>query len=197
MLSMALISNKDVWANYDGHTLPNDNDVYIAEMGVIMPLGRILLIKKGDDYCALKFTKFWIENTSEVGTFFVSSGSDKFGTYEAYFQADKTGNFGKNNVQVKKDKLSFPKPRGLGRLAFSFGNKEVSCGTIELEWFGKSGVYFYGEGQKENDYGIEFAPTKWADISEVNVFDTRLTWYRYDINRKRVNIPIDGIMRAE
>lgn len=173
--------------------LPKDNEVYIAKVGMVMPLGNILLVRKNSEYCAVKFTKFWLEKTSEVSTPFVAAGSDKYALYESYYQGDGSGDFSKKNAQFKKEKLSFPKPRGIGRLAFSFSKKEIICDAIKLEWFGKGGAYFYGEGQKEGDYGIELAPTKWTDISQVNVFDQRLKWYRYDENRKDLNIPVDKL----
>lgn len=176
---------------------PGPDEVHISEIGIIMPLGKILLVRKGSEYCAIKFTKVWSENTSEVGSIFVASGSDEYAIYESSYQGDKSGDFSKSNVQFKKDKLSFPKPRGIGRLAFSFGNKEIKCGSIKLEWFGKGSVYFYREGQKQGDYGIELAPTKWTDITQVNVFDQRLKWYRYDEKRLRVNIPIDKLWNDE
>lgn len=172
---------------------PGPDEVHIAEIGIIMPLEKILLVRKGLEYGAIKFTKVWSENTSEVGSIFVARGSDEYAIYESYYQGDSSGDFSKSNVQFKSDKLSFPKPRGIGRLAFSFGNKEIKCGPIKLEWFGKGSVYFFREGQKEGDYGIELAPTKWTDITQVNVFDPRLKWYRYDDKRKRVNIPVDKL----
>jgi len=180
------IDNKDI-------LLPNDNDVYIAEVGIVMPLEKFLLVRKGNNYCAIKFTKFWITNTSEVSTLFVAAGSDKYAMYESYYPRDKANDFSKKNMVVNKAKLSFPKPRGIGRLSFSFGQREVQCNTITLEWFGKSGLYFHGENQKASDYGIELAPTIWTDISQVNFFDQRITWYKYDEKRKRVNIPIDHL----
>jgi len=172
---------------------PGPNDVHIGPNSVAVPLGKILLVRKGADYCVIKFTKFWTENKSEISTLFVASGSDEYAMYESYYQGDKTGDFSKKNVQFKKAKLSSPKPRGIGRLAFSFGDREIKCGNIKLEWFSSSSLFFYGEGQKEGDYGIELAPTKWTDISEVNVFDPRIKWYRYDDNRERVNIHVDRL----
>jgi len=159
------------------------NDVVITPVAVRMPLGKILLVRKDLEYCAIKFTKFWTGKTE----------LDWYANYESYYQGDKTGDFNKKNVQFKKEKLSFPKPRGIGRFAFSFGNKDVRCGPIKLFWFGQGWVYFYSSSQDEGDYGIELAPTKWTDISQVNVFDPRVKWYRYDEKRKDVNIPIDKL----
>jgi hypothetical protein len=194
LITYTQIGGREVLAINNGDiVLPKDNEVYIAEVGIVMPLGKILLVRRNSDYCAIKFTKFWLENTSEVGSIFVAAGSDEYAMYESYYQGDKTGDFSKKNVEFKKEKLSSPKPRGIGRLAFSFGDREIKCGTIKLEWFGKGGVYFYREDQKEGDYGIELAPTKWIDIAEVNVYDPRLKWYRYDEKRERVNIPVDQL----
>lgn len=172
---------------------PQPNDVHIAPNSVGVPLGKILLVRKGSSYCALKFTKFWTENESKVGTLFVAAGSDEYALYESYYQGDKTGDFSKRNVESKKAKLSSLKPRGIGRLAFSFGNRQIKCGNIKLEWFSTGSLFFYREGRKESDFGIELAPTKWSDISQVNVFDSRLGWYRYDKNRERLSIPIDKL----
>lgn len=166
---------------------PRPNEIQIAEVGIVMPLGRILIIKRGSDYCAIKFNKFWTGKTDE----------DYFAQYESYSKKDKTGEFSKANVQIKKEELSFPKPRGIGRFAFSHGNKEVKCGAFRLFWSGQGAVHFYGLGQKQGDYGIELAPTKWTDISQVNVFDPRLKWYRYDEKRERVNIPADKLWEGK
>lgn len=162
---------------------PASNEVVITPVAVKVPLGRILLVRKDSDYCAVKFTEFWTGKTE----------LDWYANYESYYQNDKTGDFSNKNVQLKKDELSFPKPRGIGRLAFSFGNKDVRCGPIKLFWFGEGWVCAYSSGQKQGDYGIELAPTKWTDISQVNVFDSRLTWYRYDEKRKDITIPIDKL----
>ena len=166
-------------------SLPHEsNDVVITPVAVRVPLGRILLVRRNLEYCAVKFTRFWTGKTAE----------DLFAAYESYHQGDKTGNFLNKNVQVRRDELSFPKPRGIGRLAFSFGNKDVRCGSIRLFWFGQGWVYFYGSNQKEGDYGIELAPSKWTDIGEVNVVDAHLKWYRYDAKRQEVRIPVDRLL---
>lgn len=163
---------------------PGPNDVHIGKTAIVIPLGKILLVRRGSDYCEIKFTEFWTGKTEE----------DVYAMYESYYQGDKTGDFSKQNLKFRKDKLAFPKPRGIGRLTFSFGNRNIHCGPLKLQWAGRGSVFFYAEGQKQGDYGIELAPTKWTDISQVNVFDPRLKWYRYDEKRQRVNIPVDQLL---
>jgi hypothetical protein len=162
---------------------PGLNEVHIGKTAIVMPLGKILLVRRGSDYCAIKFLKFWTGITEQ----------DVYATCESYYQGDKSGDFSKKDLKITKDKLSFPKPRGIGRLAFSFGNRNIHCGPLKLEWAGRGSVFFYAEDQKEGDYRVELAPTHWTDISQINVFDSRLKWYTYDEKRPRVNIPVDRL----
>lgn len=161
------------------------NDVVITSNAVRIPLGRILLVRKESEYCAVKLTKLWTGKTEE----------DRYALYESYYQGDKSGDFSKQNVKFTEEKLSFPKPRGIGRLAFSFGNRDIRCGSIKVACYAERWVYFYSSSQKESDYGIELAPTKWTDISQVNVFDSRIKWYKYDSKREDIKIPVDQLWR--
>ena len=164
-----------------GHS--DNNNVVIGPISLRVPLGHIMLVRKDSEYCAIKFTRFWTGKTAE----------DRFAKYESYFQGDKSGDFLNMNVQVRKEELSSPKPWGIGRFSFSFGNRNVLCGHIKLEWTGEGWVYFTGSDQREGDYGIELAATQWTNIVEVNVFDPRLKWYRYDPKRRKKHIPIDKL----
>jgi hypothetical protein len=163
--------------------LASNDKVIVTPVAIRMPLGRILLVRKDRSCCAVKFTKFWTGKTEQ----------DWFADYVSYYQGDGTGDLSKKTVEVKTGKLSSPKPRGIGRLAFSFGNKEVQCGPIRLFWFGHGWLNFYREGKHEGDYGIELAPTKWTDVLKVNVFDPRLTWYQYDSQRSDIEIPVEQL----
>ena len=184
LVALTQIGGSEVIAFYYGDIgPPGPNDVHIGKTAIVMPLKNILLVRKDSDYCAIRFTEFWTGKTEE----------DVYARYESYHQGDKTGDFSKKNVTLRKDKLAFPKPRGIGRLAFSFGNRNIHCGSLKLQWAGGGSVFFYAEGQEPRDYGIELAPTIWTDISEVDVFDPRIKWYRYDEERKRMNISIDRL----
>jgi hypothetical protein len=158
-------------------------DVEIASNAVRVPTGAILLVRKDAEYCAIKFTKFWTGKTEE----------DQYASYESCYQGDKTGSFSNKNVKFKKGELSRPRLRGIGRLSFSFGKTDIQCGPIKLEWSGKGWIYFFNSNQDQGDHGIELAPTKWTEISEINVFDPRLKWYRYDSTRQDIRISVDRL----
>jgi len=163
-----------------------DREVRIRPNAIIVPLGTIVVIRKGSEYGAVKFTEYWTGATRD----------DQYGRYESYYQGDNSGDFSKANVRVTKGDLSMLKPIGWAGLHCAPGNPDFRCGPIKLGWSGtrySSAVYFFSWGQDQGDYGIELAPTKWTDISEVNVFDLRLKWYRYDENRKTISIPIDEL----
>lgn len=162
---------------------PGPNDVHIGKTAIEMPPGRILLVRKDSEYCAIKFIDFWSGETEEAF----------YARYETYHQGDGSGDFTKKNVRLETKKLSASKLYGIGRFSFRFGESDIRCGHFRLFWFGKGSVFFYSSSQDAGDYGVELAPTKWSDISEVNVFDPRLKWYRYDESRQRVNIPIDRL----
>lgn len=160
-------------------------EVGIGGNAIQMPLGRILLVRKESQYCAVKFTEAWKGKTE----------SARLANYESYYQGDGTGGFSSKNVQFTKGTL-VSRQSVLGRLypvPFGHQNKEIKCGPIKLYWT-MGWVYFHHLiKEKEGDYGIELAPTKWTDISQVNVFDPRLKWYRYDGKRKDIYIPIDQL----
>lgn len=186
ILIAVFLSEGIAMASANESQLPKANDVHIGPNGIGMPLGRILLIRKGENYCAVRFTRNWTGKTDY----------EQHAEYESYYQGDKTGNFRSANVEYRKEEVYYTKP------SFSiFGHpirigakRDIRCGPIELWWSAGpelTFVYFNRHDQEQGDYyDIELAPTKWSDIAEVNVFDPRLTWYRYDDNRQRVNIPI-------
>lgn len=183
IISICATTEKVIAFYYGDTGKPNCNEVHIGKTAIVMPSGRILIVRHDTRYCAIKFTKFWTGNTKD----------DFYANYESYCQEDNSSDFSKNNVLLNKEKLSFPTPRGIGRFSFSLGNKEINCGSIKLFWSGDGAVHFYGLNQKQGDYGIELAPTPWTDISQVNVSDPRVKWYRYDDGRRRENIPIDEL----
>jgi hypothetical protein len=161
--------------------------------GAGAPLGRFLLIRKDKAVCAVRFTKVQRGHDAKPETTF-NSGEESFSAeYDWYFQEDGSGDFTQPGVLSGHEQLARKPLKGIGRLAFQTGQIYVKCGTFDkLLWLYPTWVSFYG-GSRRGDYGIELAPTKWTEIKEVNVHDPRLKWYRYDENRKPVDIPLDDL----
>ncbi len=171
---------------------PHDiEEIVIGSNALKMPLGRVLLIRKDSQYCPVKFTEAWTGKTK----------FDFWSNYESYYQGDGTGDFSNENVQFTKGQLITRRLVGLGKM-FSFPvgrqNYEIKCGPIKLFW-DTGWVYFYDVGRPNAADSIinEMAPTKWRDNSQVNVFDPRLKWYRYDEYRKHIYIPTDQLWEDE
>lgn len=159
---------------------PAPDQVRIGPVSIEMPAGKILLVRNGSEYGCIKFTKFWTGITDQD-------------LYASYKSCSLTGGLPKGNTEVFKGELSHSKPRGVGRLAFSFGNSWIRCGSIKLHWYGHGSVHFDPTGSGERDHGIELAPTNWSNFSDINIFDSRLKWYRFDDKRKREDIKLDEI----
>jgi hypothetical protein len=152
-------------------------DVLTAWEGISMPLGRILLARKGSEYCAIKFTDTWLGETEH----------DYFSSYDSYCQVDGSGDFTKSNVTSEIGELSYPRIRSFRIIDYRYqkGAKTViKCGQMKLNWT----FIAYIDFDKN-----ELAPTPWTSIKEVNVHDPRIRWYKKDSNRKRLSGPIDQL----
>jgi hypothetical protein len=193
---------------------PKPDEVGIYSRVVEIPLNRIILIRKDNRYCALKFTKAWIEMDEErlkLAADYLKQGGvtaesaresaeKKYANYVSYYNKNSALDFAGTGIQQKNGTASLLPLRGpFWPLVYQPGNGCVECGEFELLWSYKTGVAFIplGKGSSMRDYGIELAPTPWTDIKEVNVKDPRIKWYRYDESRdengKRMFIPIDKL----
>ena len=75
-------------------------------------------------------------------------------------------------------------------IPFGHRNFYIKCGVVKILWSYSRTVYF---SESPSRGGVELAPTKCTDILQVNAFDPRLKWYRYDGNRKDMYIPVDQL----
>jgi hypothetical protein len=141
-----------------------------------MPLGRILLARKGSDYCALKFINTWLGETRY----------DHYTSYELYYQGDGSGDFIKGNTQHENGELFDPHSRG--KITWKAAKNKISCGKFKLQW-----GYIACIGSRD----AELAPTPWTDITDVNIHDLKIQWYRDDKNRARKTVHIDQLWERE
>ncbi|MBI5232972.1 MAG: hypothetical protein HY880_01315 [Deltaproteobacteria bacterium] len=157
--------------------IPGTDEVLIGPGAVSMPLGKILLVRKGVQYCALKFIDTWLGETKH----------DHYTSYEFYYQGDGSGDFSGNKAVPGAGVLFFPRVRGfLGMPVIKEAKDIIECGDMKLKW-----RYIAHVGSKEVEYA--FAPTPWNSITEVNVHDARIRWHSKAINQQIITVHIDQL----
>ncbi len=159
---------------------PRPLEVQLGPEYIIMPIGRILLLRRDQEYCAVKFLRFWNGEAAE----------ERYAEYDAYEPPKGTGSFDDKRTETFRRQASSTRPQGIGFLSFNKGNREIRCGSFRLPWSGAGTVHFEERGKKESGPEIELAPTYWKDVSKVNTGDFRVIWYAHDDRREKINVPI-------
>jgi hypothetical protein len=188
-MGLCLIGNAE-WANpfeaeWDSRA-PHQGEVYVGPTGISLPNGRILLARKDKEYCAIRFLSYWEKK----------NGKERYASYESFYQGDGTGDFSWKNVNHKKGEVSdFGPGMFLGLFHTWGGELHLRCGPMRLRWGGTSlatGLHFPPIDPVTKTYTIiEFAPTPWTDISQVNAVDPKIWWYQRDERRWHLYIPLD------
>ncbi len=167
--------------------------VTVSYGSVSVPVGRFLLIRNGNDVCAVRFARFQRGGDAKSPTVFHSGDETLYAEYDWFHQGDGTGDLTKQNVGSGHKELKRGPMVGIGRFAFQLGSTILSCGPFSLSWRYPNGVGFNTTYRKEGDVGNELAPTKWQSIRQVNPNDPSLRWYRFDEKRSITMIPLDAL----
>jgi hypothetical protein len=141
---------------------------------VLLPKGAFLLIRKGREIGAIRFTS--IEQGGTIGT-----GK---AVYESYFQGDGSGSFRSPNVRKQTGENDLKPLQGIGRASFQFGKDKVQVGKWDFRsgYPGRIDMWPYRGSQK--DYGYEFAATSARDVGEIDASDKRLRWFRFSTDSR-------------
>lgn len=148
----------------------------IGAGSVKMPIGAFLLVRKGFQIGAIRVTSIDSAATEWFGKF----------TYESFFQPDGSGSFVAKNVDRRTGELNVQRPKGPGRGIYIYqpGPYKAQVGKWIFPFWSPtlmamSDISFWsGVG----DRGYEFAPTSACNLSEIDVQDKRLKWFRFDRN---------------
>jgi hypothetical protein len=60
----------------------------------------------------------------------------------------------------------------------------IQCGEMKFLWLYIANI---------SSTNAELSPTPWASITDVNVHDSRIQWYRKDESRIRITVHIDKL----
>jgi hypothetical protein len=158
--------------------------------GVGAPLGRVVLMRRGSDLCAIRFTAFRTAHETSPGVFTLGGPSyyAEYDWYELKQSARKSGH------REASEKPGYGIPLLMDH-PFSRGDHFIKCGSIEPLWSYPISVGFLETNDASRDSGIELAPTGWRDISEIDLKHPALRWYRVNGKRKPFLIPLDALPR--
>ncbi|NWJ42078.1 MAG: hypothetical protein HXX12_14035 [Geothrix sp.] len=147
---------------------------------ISVPEGVILLIKKGDQFGALRFSA--VKPDQEKGW-----GSAQF---ESAFQGDGSGSFSRSNILVGKGKVHAKSLVGIGRVSFQVGHTTLKIGPYKFYYSFPNWVDMWPAGELADDYGFEFSLVQAKEFSAIDVTAPSLKWYRFDQNRRiEINVP--------
>ncbi len=159
---------------------------------VSSPLGRILLVRKGKDICAIRFTEYHRGHDAKPPSIFNSGEESFYAEYDWYCQTDGSQDLKKKNVASGHRKLVEKPSKGIGRLAFQTGTVNVKCGPFKLFWMFPTSISF-SASPSCSDPVVQLSPTKWMQIEDIDLSYSKLKWFDCDERRKTINISIDEL----
>jgi hypothetical protein len=168
-------------------------EVRIGSISISEPLGYFILARRGNHYCAIKITDFWLDEGLVNGNM---GGTNAL--YESHYL---------NSTARPYEFVHLRGKLGLGQFKFSiFGHgfalwsePDIDCKVFEVRWTKASWIHFYSleERMYNKPFVVNLAPTPWTDINDVDFDDPRLTWYTYDGGREDITIPINELWPDE
>lgn len=158
------------------------NQFVVGPSTILMPKGAFLLIRKGREIGAIRFTSIEQGDTVGVGR----------ATYESYFQGDGSALLLAPNAIKRTGDIDLKPMKGLGRLSVQSGKNKVQVGrwSFACAYPGRINMWPYRGEQR--DYGYEFAPTSARDVAEIDISDKRIRWFRFDPN-VRISLPLSDL----
>jgi hypothetical protein len=164
------------------------DELILEAEAIVMPVGRILLISRNDFLGGLKFIK------NEERPEGMVSKYEYFDCQKGGFKKQREGEISYRKIEwnwwntIKFKYLAVhPNP-------FDYADK-LEFGKFEL--FTSVGsthstVFFWSKA-RVIDKVARLAPTPWRDISEVNLNEKRIQWFKHDETRKKRIIQIDKL----
>ena len=142
----------------------------ISGGSVKMPIGAFLLVRKNGEIGAIRLTRIDPMATEDFGK----------STYESYFPADSSDLLSIRNDIRQTGELDLKPAKGMIR-GFSYvpGPHRARIGKWSYPFVSPSIMYMFPY-HSSSDHGYEFAPTSACDVSEIDVHDKRLRWFRFD-----------------
>jgi hypothetical protein len=159
---------------------------------VALPVGYFLLVRNGDKVGAIRVTSVTQDMNTQPK---VGEWIGKF-TYESYYREGKAVVFEGQSTVRRTGELEFRRMKGIGfHSSHQPGNHLSRIGPWKFLFSADQWVFMsnYNAWNGVADRGFEVAPTSACDVSQIDVYDSRLKWYRINPNREGIKIPLSKL----
>jgi hypothetical protein len=168
---------------------------YVTPLSVSAPFGRLVLVRYRDGLCAIRFDAYHRGDDEKPPTKFNSGEETLFATAEQIRMVKSEATW--RILEDKTVQLVAGPVVGLGRFGLQKGRIGLHCGDAKLEWTYPNNVSLGSYTQfTAKRAQVEIAPTAWSEVSQINLNDKKLQWYRYDESRKDTLIPIEELPKT-
>jgi hypothetical protein len=179
-LSLSEEEGRRTWTEFERASV---NHASITWWGSSAPFKCFLLIQDGDALCAIRFTNFVRGQDARPPSIWTSGDETLTSVYEWHVLARTDGKVtSKRHGQAI---AQFTAPRGFGHLIVAGGYDNVQCGDKQYNWIYPDAVHFPSGPNSP----MRMAPTKWTEVSQIQVDDPSLKWFAADKSRADVRIP--------
>lgn len=141
--------------------------------GIELPIGAILLVRRNNQLGAIHLTRISADSTEWLGD----------SAYESWFQSDSSQFLSETSRQTGNLHLRPSKGPGRGMYIYKPGPYRARIGKWLFGFDGPNKMVMTDHSSVKGDYGdrgFQFAPTSACSLSELNIHDPRLRWFRYD-----------------
>jgi len=167
----------------EAHVVNAETNQFVMGPGEVrIPTGVYLLIRKGSQVGAVRFTSAQPNSAPGTGT----------ASYESYFPADASGSFRSAASRKQSGEINLKPLKGIGRFAFQTGKDLVKVGDWSFRSTAPGAINMWPYRGSQKDYGFEFAPTSARQVGEIDASDKHLRWFRFDPN-SRVNLLVSDL----
>jgi hypothetical protein len=157
--------------------------------GVIeLPEGAFLLIRKNNQYGAIRITHLDPSATDSYGKSF----------FESYFQTDGKDSLTAPNAVRTTGQLDIQPLKGMSVLSHRPGPFKARIGDWMFPFYGPRTIAMadasFWRGY-DSDHGFEFAPTSACDPSQIDIHDKGLNWVRFSRNNDMLQLPLSTLAK--
>jgi hypothetical protein len=156
---------------------------------MVVPEKMFLLVRKGTLLGAFHFTNM------ESDLYRNGRCYEGRSSYESFFQGDGSGSLIKKNVVKRSGSINIEPIKGIHPFAWQPGADKLRVGNWKFGCMGNN-VVNMSLGFSEKDDGFEFAPTSAATLTEIDVTDKHLQWFKFDAENRFI-VPLTNLRRRE